>query len=472
MVVLAVILGILTGLAFNSSIFSIVLWVSFCPLFYLVEKYKKPAVIFYLAGLFHYFIVIYWLNFVTRLGFFLLVSYMALYWLLFSLFVSFFIQRKRSLLTIPLSFVVVELLREHLVAGTGWALFGFSQYDKGFLIQPIDLLGVKFISFLIITVNYFLYKVVKNRRAKKGEVLYVVGLIVFCLVYSYKVRSIEYEQRTIPVTVVQPNISQELKWEPNAKDYIIGKLINLTKETDRDSLVIYPEASWPDIVDRYEFFYLSEFLWRLDRDILIGALTEKDSSFYNSAVMFDNQGKYVQHYYKINLVPFGEFVPFRKYLTFIDVFNQMGDTTAGKKITTFKYRGRKFSVLICFEDVLTDFVSISAKGKDFLVNITNDGWFGGRPESIQHLAVMTIRAIENRISIVRAANTGISGYVDYLGNIFMAQKNGETDLVDLTAKFDLAVQENRSVYNKTGDAFSFFASIFVLLNVLLLRKKK
>ena len=123
----------------------------------------------------------------------------------------------------------------------------------------------------------------------------------------------------------------------------------------------------------------------------------------------------------------------------------------GKKQTIFDYNGKKFSVLICFEDIFADFVSAMAKGRNFLVNITNDEWFKGNPQATQHLGIMAVRAIENRISIVRSANTGISGWARFDGKIERLVNYRRSLFVSGLAKFRVELNKERSIYNKWGD---------------------
>jgi apolipoprotein N-acyltransferase len=178
--------------------------------------------------------------------------------------------------------------------------------------------------------------------------------------------------------------------------------------------------------------------------------------------MFDKNANLAARYDKIKLVPFGEYVPLRKYFTFISAINAIGDMTRGDVYRIFAFNDKKFAVLICFEDIFPDFVSDFSKKSDFLINITNDAWFKGEPEASQHFAIMALRAMENRISIARCANTGISGWVSYKGDTHEFKANGKKVFVEGVLNLELLLNSKRSLYNKWGEIFVFFCGFFLL----------
>ncbi|MBI4389838.1 MAG: apolipoprotein N-acyltransferase, partial [Nitrospinae bacterium] len=168
-------------------------------------------------------------------------------------------------------------------------------------------------------------------------------------------------------------------------------------------------------------------------------------------------------YDKIHLVPFGEFVPFRRLLWFVEKLVEMvGDFGRGKKSEAFQAMGARFAVSICYEIAFPDLVRRPVKdGAEFLVNITNDAWFGRSAASRQHMSMGALRAVENRVPIVRAANTGISGMIDPMGRIRQTTPLFVEDLV-LTEIFPS--KRGPTYYSRYGDVFSYvcIAACFVL----------
>ena len=458
---LSVLVGILSALSFDFPRFSFLIWFSFVPLFYIFYKVKNPQGYFFIAAFVHYAAVIFWLGFVTRLGALLLIIYLALYWVVFACFAKVF-PGKYAVFTLPLLWVMLEFIRENVpVLGFGWAVLGYSQFKNIFLIQIADVFGVKFISLVIVTANVIIADCLYRRKVLTKEVLYGLILTGVCFGYSVYALNKYKPKENIRISIVQPNIPQELKWDVEARSFIIDKLLRLGKEADSESLVIYPEASWPGVLDMQEKDEFIKWAKRLDKDYLIGAVTKEEGKFYNAAIFVDKNGNIKGEYRKIRLVPFGEYVPLRKFLWFVPVFNTMGDISRGRRMHIFNYRHKRFGVLICFEDSFPRMVSNSAGKCNFLINITNDAWFKGWPQSTQHLSIMTFRAIENRISIARSANTGISGYVDPLGRIRSFRRSGREIFVEGVDVFSIPLNNKCTVYGKIG----YFTYVFLVLAV-------
>jgi len=463
--------GILAGLSFNSPILSFLVWVAFIPLFYLLRR-RAETIFFYffLAGFFNYMVSIFWVGLVTKLGFLTLLFYLSLWWGIFGVLSTYLWRRPLRIITIPFLWVILEFIREHALSGFGWGILGYSQHKTFFLIQTADILGTKFISFLIITFNLFLFELTAHRRRTVKLILYVAVLLLACLSYSsYRLYTLAQNRSPVcRVAVVQPSIEQAMKWDTQYAFPIINRLKALGKAPGPGHLIIYPEASWPFVVNGENYPLFKRFMEDLDRDVLMGAIVEEGGEFYNTASLF-SATQPAQVYKKVRLVPFGEYVPFRKYLDFIDIINTLSDITPGSKITRFRYRDKTFAVLICFEDIFPHLVRQACQRSDFLVNITNDAWFGGNPEAQQHVAIMTMRAVENRIPIVRAANTGISGWVSPQGKMHAYRLEDQEVFVEGFYGFTVPIRGGETFYNRWGDKWLLCALIF--LPVFVWRKR-
>ncbi len=461
---LSILSGIVTGLSFNSFWFSSLVWFSLVPfLFAIVKSNLKTGILCSFAFGFSFFAAaLFWVANVTKLGFVLLLFYLALYPMLFFLLARLFLKKPFRIITVAAAWVIIEFLQEHVWCGFGWANLGYSQYRNTALIQIVDVAGVKFISFLIVVSNVFIWETILKKRLEARKVIFI--LLIFSAVFSYSVFRLQSlkEKDYLDVSLVQTDITESQKWSESSGFPLTYKYLSLSKKTSQEALVIFPEASWPFIVDKEEFKALEEFAIKVNRDLLIGAVIKEDVTFYNAALLFDKEGKLQDTYRKIKLVPFGEYVPLRKHLGFISALNMIGDMSQGKEITTFSYKDKKFTVLICFEDLFPLYVRKFAKKSDFLVNITNDEWFGGEPEASQHLGVMCLRAVENRTSIVRCANTGITGVVSFTGEIKTLRQNGREIFFAGTGDFRVPLNKERSLYNKLGDIFPFLCGLILL----------
>lgn len=455
--------GLLTGLSFNFTFLSFLVWFSLLPFIYVINKTTSKQTTFcaIIFGLAYYLTAIFWIGNVTKLGLVLLVCYLCLYAVIFSRFTRYFLRKNFIIITVPALWVLLEFIKENIWCGFGWANLGYSQYKNLYLVQSADLFGVKLISFFIVMVNVLLWEIISKRKFLLRKIIFVALILSASLSYSFFRLDGLKETSSISLSLVQPNIPQELKWEESSQPDIIEKLGNLALKTEEGSLVVFPEAAWPLMLCDLDTSILDGFIDSLKRDILIGAITSEEGNFHNAALLFEKTGKLQGIYRKIRLVPFGEYVPLRKFLGFVSVINSVGDTTRGREIKVFSYKNKNFCVLICFEDIFPTFAANYAKKAQFLVNITNDAWFGGEPEASQHLGIMVFRAIENRISIARCANTGISGWVSYKGDIHSLKSDNEEVFIDGVLNFNLPLNEKRSLYNKWKD-------IFVLFCVLLL----
>ena len=175
---------------------------------------------------------------------------------------------------------------------------------------------------------------------------------------------------------------------------------------------------------------------------------------YNSAYLVGPDTTVLGRYDKIHLVPFGEYIPLRHLLFFLDkLVAGIGDFRSGEAYTVMAIPQGRFAVLICFEGIFPDLVRHFVRhGAQFLVNITNDAWFGYSPASYQHLSMVVFRAVENRLPIVRAANTGISAVIDSTGRL-----SQQTDLFVRTwikARITPAAGAT-TFYTRWGDLFAY-----------------
>lgn len=430
----AIVSAILLILAFPNFNLSYLAFVGFVPLF-LVIRSKKPKEAFwisYLCGFLFYLVTLYWLYHVTIFGLIIVCLYLALYFGIFGLLFNrfaFFTLHPSPLtgLLIAIIWIILEYLQAHLFTGFGWALLGYSQYKNLALIQIADFSGVYGVSFVIMMVNVGIYRFFK--RSLKEIV--IAGMVLAAAIGYGKIGEDKGGQgKEITVSIVQANIPQEMKWDPAAKDEILERYANFTRLAafEDPDLIIWPETSFPGFFGiNKETQEVLDLARKVDTPLLIGANTSEGLDSFNSAVLISERGKVVDRYDKIHLVPYGEYVPFSDKIPFLHrlVLGELGEFTPGKEYKAFSLQPSpftnevKFATLICFEDI---FPKISKKlvqnGAEFLVVITNDAWYGKSGAPYQHAAASVFRAIENRVPIVRCANTGYSCFIDPRGRIY------------------------------------------------------
>ncbi len=370
--------------------------------------------------------------------------------------------------------VGLEYLRTFLLTGFPWNLLGYTQHQNLSVIQIASITGVYGISFVLVLANAGIALACLHfRRGGRRAWLSIcgVGLLLLGTVLLSNGQAVSAEARggKIRVSVVQGNIEQDMKWDPAFRDRTIAIYRRLTREAGRESdLIIWPEAAVP-------FFLrdggpLSQQVLDLAREVqaylLVGSpdrVNHTSPRYYNSAFLISPEGKIVKKYDKIHLVPFGEYVPLKMLLFFVEkMATGIGDFSPGQAFTVFEAPAGRFGVLICFEVIFPDQVRRYVReGADFLVNITNDAWFGRSSAPYQHLSMATLRAVENGVYVVRAANTGISALITPAGRIVK-----QSDLF-VEAVLSAAVTPGTAgtFYTRYGDVFAWgcvFISVVVL----------
>lgn len=482
--------AILLILAYPRFNLEFLVWIALVPLFFTLEdkKLSQRFIIGYLFGIIFFAGTLYWLINVTIPGTIVLVLLLAL---APGIFCSLYATRHplSAITFIPSLWVLTEYLRTHLFTGFPWALLGYSQSFNLPLIQIADITGVYGVSFLIVLVNLGIYMALKKVRQRFYILFFIFLLMILVLTYGQKSINRVYPTQNLKVSVIQGNIRQEMKWDPRYRKFIIDKYKAITDESLKENprLVIWPETSVPGYLEEERDLrnHITNLAAANNIHLLVGTLRKKGSRVYNSATLISNTGEISDSYDKIHLVPFGEFVPFGNFFSWMRAFidKPIGDFDSGKEFTVFKFRvqsvareaGRiqkitefhDFSALICFEDIFPDLCRRFVKnGARFLVNMTNDAWFGKTPAPYQHVHGSIFRAVENRVPVVRAANTGVSCIIDHKGKIVKLVTSGADEIfVDgYQAEVITPVFAN-TIYTRFGDMFSWICITLIFVHI-------
>ncbi len=470
-------------------------WFCFLPFFsflYKTTDYKtifKGGLIFgflyFLGNVYWIYHSLYYYGSVPLILSYFIVGLLALY---LALYPAFFALIYKNLLKniLPTSFyapfiwVSLEVLRSYLFTGFPWAIVGYTQYKFLIIAQVADITGIYGISYLVILFNCFVFDLLifkknKNRYPLLSYISTVISIIfvsiVFILSIGYGIKRL-YEPvngKVFRVAVIQGSIPQNEKWDFNKVNEILNIYKNLTSQskTYDPQLVVWPETAVPFVFEKNKYLSadLINFVKGQNVYLLFGSIMERQQDKYtNSALLIDPNGVIAYFYDKIHLVPFGEYVPLRKILFFIDKLTVgIGDYQAGKGYNVAITPFGNFATLICYESVFPGQVrKFYQKGGSFIVNITNDGWFGNTSGPYQHFSMAVFRAIENRKPLVRAANSGISGFMDSKGRIISKTKLFErVYLVE-----DIQGNEKVSFYTKYGDIFAYVCIIFSLIFII------
>jgi apolipoprotein N-acyltransferase len=366
----------------------------------------------------------------------------------------------RALWLAPALWVAAEFLRGHFLSGFPWGLLGYVPSRRLLVIQIAAWTGVYGVSALLVLVNTALAWVALERRwrAAAGAGLLAAVAVGGALLVG-RAHLAPGVAPTVPIAVVQGNIPQAVKWDAGFKAETLRIYGELTRAAAPGSrLVVWPEAAVPAYV-RFEpgaLRWLTDLANGVGVPLLVGAPdAESDGRtvrYLNSAFLVDAAGVRAR-YDKMHLVPFGEYVPLKRLLFFVEaIAAEIGDFTPGRQVTVLPLEGAPFGTVICYEVIFPDlFRRFVAEGASFMTNITNDAWFGDSGGPLQHLAMVPLRAVENRIAIVRAANTGVSAFVLPSGAIQGTLPLGARG----TLRGEVPLRRGHTFYARFGDVFAY-----------------
>lgn len=493
----ALISGVLLVLAFPVFDMYLLAWVAFIP--FLLSLWEKTPVEAFLTGfafgVVYFFGTLYWIyhsinfyggfSFVTSIAIVLLLCcYLSLYPAVFAYFFSSVIKKTRlpALLIGPVLWVVLEFVRSYAFTGFPWSSIGYSQYKFLHIIQISDITGVYGISFLVLAFNCALVDILLIKSRIRQMPLFPLSytafgltmlfiVIVSSLVYGFWRLGQSRPGNIVKASVVQGNIEQDKKWDPAFQKYVIDTYTGLALEAAGKSpdLIVWPETAIPFFYgnDMVNTDYLVQFQKTLNTPLIFGSVLKKKTSgnqqfLTNSVLLLDKEGKNTYQYDKIHLVPFGEYVPLRRFLFFIDkLVAGIGDYLPGNKYIKAKTEFGSFASLVCYEIIFPGLVrKFYTKNGDFIVAVTNDAWFGKTAGPYQHFIMAVFRAIENRKPVIRSANTGISGFIDSNGRILARTELFQRQILSGEVKTDNTL----SLYSRYGDLFTYFC---IMISVVL-----
>ena len=297
--------------------------------------------------------------------------------------------------------------------------------------------------------------------------LTLVGLVA---VFTWGLAAVQTRAPSWPlhVALVQASVPRAEKFDVRYKQTIFDKFSRLSKialtSASGIDLLVWPESAMPEPVleDQETFDFVSQIARSNKVDLLLGAIDEEPHQVYNAALLFRPEGD-PQLYRKIHLVPFGEYVPFRhSFPLFAAIVGDQvpEDFDAGKEFTVFQLSNHRAKVapLICFEDTIGELTrQFVLRGADFFANVTNDGWFLRSAGSRQHLANAIFRCVENRRPMVRAANTGVTCFVNEFGRVTQVLRDDQGSIFEegtLIGEINIATEPSLTFYGQHGELFA------------------
>ena len=396
------------------------------------------------------------------------------------------------------AWVAMEMGIAHLFTGFPWNLLGASQYKFLPLIQLASVTGIYGISFIVVWVSVAIGLAALRLRSSLHFDLVrplALPLVVLLGVLGFGVHQLVSSQpaeRELLVALVQPSIPQLLIWDEKEKLNRFNILVALSQQaiTAHPDLLVWPEAALPNLLTRFNpltysavtNLVLPNRLWMIlggnDAEPKKTSSDESAADFFNSAFLVEPSGQLVGRYHKQRLVMFGEYMPLARWFPFLKYLRAInGGFTPGDRPVPFELRelNVKTSVLICFEDIFPHLARKSAASDtDFLLNLTNDGWFRESAAQWQHAASALFRAIENGCPLVRCTNNGLTCWIDSRGRMHEVYFPGSHDIYRGGVKFarlPLRAPGSKhplTFYNRHGDWFGWSC---IFLTALILVKR-
>ncbi len=368
---------------------------------------------------------------------------------------------------------LLEWMQNWMLSGFPWQLLGYSQCANLPILQLASIGGVYALSFLLVLFNAALAQTLHTRNLRR-YILLPSALVLLTIAWgSHRLSALDSTPtESLRVGVVQGNIPQDRKWKVDRLQWTTEHYAELTLSLAerQPELIIFPETSLPFYFNDPLYSAYQQRIRALPRTtgvpLLVGSLEgqwgDRTAPTYNRAFMLDTQGETSGTADKVHLVPFGEFLPFPTFFQYLQGLTaESGQFTHGQSHRTIAVPGAQaaLGVFICYESIFPEITrELTQLGAHFLVNATNDAWFGRSAAPYQHFAMSIARAVETGRSVVRAANTGISGVIEPSGRVrFMTGLFETTTFVE-----DVPLHTEQTPYVRYGNVLlALCALLFV-----------
>ena len=502
---LALLSGALLALSFPKFGHSAFGWIALAPLLvaltYRRQTTRRSFALGLLAGFVYFAGTLYW--FVVTLTLFgelsmpvamfasaMGIAYLALYPALFAVMQAQLARAmgKRAVLLAPAVWVATEMARTYAPLDFPWELLGYSQATVLPVAQITSVVGVYGLSALVASVSSAAAYATLDRSARRWRVCAAVAVTLAAVTVwgTLRIRgqALVTQGTGVRVAVLQGNVLQDQKWDPAMRDAIMDRYIAMTREAigRHAQFIIWPESATP--LPYEQDVARGDVIRRLAREAQVTLLIGSDQvepvrpvpqakagagRLYNAAYLIRPDGGTAATYRKIHLVPFGEYVPFSRLLYFMGpLVEAVSDFAPGTDATLLPVKGHMVSTAICYEIIYAGLIrSFVTHGSELLTTITNDAWYGWSSAAFQHWEQASLRAVEQGRYLARAANTGISGFVDPYGRVLQRSNMFQSAVLAEDVRF----LTSRTIYSRIGDVAGW-ASVAVTLAALVATRRR
>jgi apolipoprotein N-acyltransferase len=494
-ILLALISGVLFALAFPNAAIGWLMFIALVPLFVALARagsWREALLLGWVSQFVAWLMMVPWvvrvmshyggLPLVT--GILIFVAMCAILGLYGSLFAFAFWRiapgaRFTRWLLVPLAWAAVEYARTYLLTGFPWNLIAASIVDYTPLVQFDRVAGPYALGALILLPSVLVAWLITAKPRGPTRGIAVGSVVIVCFVWwvtglvAAKMFVRPSGAPPARAALLQPNISQEMRWnESNVVD-IFKRMMTMSEDAIRGGaqVVVWPESTVPLSYAVTDFFRetIESFSGANGVDVILGSVAEdpaQPNKIWNAAFLASG-GRTIGHYDKIRLVPFGEYVPLRKFLFFAKkLVHEVGEFEFGTRDTPLVGRFR-YGPAICYEIVYPQIPRQQViHGADVIATITNDAWYDGTSAPRQHLNQARLRAIENDRYLLRAATTGISAFVDPSGRVVQALPMNRQGIIYA----DFEPRQSVTPYVRFGDWFAWMACVATIIAIATRKK--
>ncbi|MEX0833838.1 MAG: apolipoprotein N-acyltransferase [Actinomycetota bacterium] len=468
----AILSGLLMGLANPPAFLWPLAFVAMIPFFWFVRE-ARPRRGFLLAlafGFAYYGSLVYWILLFGELAWTGMTLANALYPAVFGLLAPAIWRRERPVLSasgLTALWTGFELLRGTWpLGGLTWGDVGYTQADNRFLLPLSSVTGVWGVTFVVVLVNLLLVVAIERWGRARSASLALVGVCIAVVLVPALIPIPEPNGRPVDVAAVQIEVPKGLALDPDLEDRIVAER-HAKQHTalvgDPPDLVIWAENALDKDPQRDASLgsLVEGSVKSVGAPTLVGAITGPEGGRqFNQSLLYDSDASIIGRYSKVHLVPFGEYVPWRDRLGFLDLLEQVPrDLTPGKGLNTLEVNGIRFAAVICYENAFPSIDQrLVADGAGFLVVSTNNASYLRTAASSQHLIMSRFRAVENARWVVHSAISGISAFIDPEGRVYDETKLFEPTIIRRTIR----TSDARTIYNRFGDWFPWSCLVFAL----------
>lgn len=383
---------------------------------------------------------------------------------------------------VSFGYVLGEFVQSLGTFAMPWVRLFVGQTEYTALLQSASLFGSYFITFIIVFVNALLAQALldTNGESRRARNCFCIALAVFCLNLGFglvRINTADYSDcKKLDAVVLQGNIPSSEKWTGEVSDGEVYRALADTAAEDTafsqsPNIAVMPETAFPATlkyddgrmtVARINSAYLAN---RLDTEVMVGAFGREGDNEYNSLFVVDKEGNVSGTYNKQHLVPFGEFMPYRKVLSAIvpslaEINMLSSDLSKGTDYQPVETKSGKAACLICFDSIFSDTARKQVKnGADYIVVSTNDSWYKTSDALYQHADHSVMRAIENNRPVIRSANTGVSKIIDSKGKVLSETKVNTRTYIRET----VSMPEDKTLYTFVGDVPVYMGALLILI---------